>query len=129
LSRKSHVLADALGNPLKILLTAGQVHDLAGADALLPGMEAKALLADKAFDADARVIGPLEAAGKTAVIPPKSHRTNPRKFDKVLYEARHLIENFFCWVKEFRAIATRYDKTSMIFLAAFHMVAVMCWLN
>jgi transposase len=123
------VLADALGNPLKIILTAGQVHDLAGADALLPGMEAMVLLADKAFDADARVIGPLEAAGKTAVIPPKSHRKNPRKFDKVLYEARHLIENFFCWVKEFRAIATRYDKTSRIFLAAFHLVAVMCWLN
>lgn len=123
------MLADALGNPLKIILTAGQVHDLAGADALLPGMEAMVLLADKAFDADARVIGPLEAAGKTAVIPPKSHRKNPRKFDKVLYEARHLIENFFCWVKEFRAIATRYDKTSRIFLAAFHLVAVMCWLN
>src|SRR6201747_2451150 len=69
LSSKFHVLADALGNPLKILLTAGQIHDLAGADALLPGLEAKALLADKAFDADKRVINPLEAAGITAVIP------------------------------------------------------------
>ena len=94
-----------MGNPLKIILTAGQVHDLVGADALLPDMEAKILLADKAFDADERVIKPLEAAGKTAVIPPKSHRRNPRKFDKALYEARHLIENFFCWIKQFRAIA------------------------
>lgn len=68
------MLAGALGNPLRILLTAGQVHDRAGADALLPGMGAKTLLADKAFDVDARVIGPLEAAGKTTVIPPKSHR-------------------------------------------------------
>ncbi len=51
-------------NPLKIILTAGQVHDLAGADALVPGMEAEALLADKAYDADKRVIEPLEAAGK-----------------------------------------------------------------
>jgi transposase len=123
------VLADALGNPLKVLLTAGQVHDLAGADALLPGMEAKALLAAKAFDADDRVVKPLEAAGKIAVIPPKSHRGNPRAFDKTLYEARHLIENFFCWVKQFRAIATRYDKIARNFLAAFHMIAVMCWLN
>src|SRR5258708_1532018 len=129
LSSKFHVLADALGNPLKILLTAGQVHDLAGADALLPDMEAKILLADKAFDADERVIKPLEAAGKTVVIPPKRHRRNPRKFDKALYEARHLIENFFCWVKQFRAIATRYDKTARNFLAAFTMVAVLCWLN
>jgi len=56
LSTKIHVLVDALGNPLKTVLTAGQVHDLAGADALLPGTEAKALLADKAYDADKRVI-------------------------------------------------------------------------
>ncbi len=87
---------DALGNPLKIILTAGQVHDLAGADALVPGMEADALLADKAYDADERVIEPLEAAGKTAVIPPKKNRKTPRTYDKVLYEARHLMENFFC---------------------------------
>ena len=123
------MLADALGNPLKILLTAGQVHDLAGADAFLPGMEAKALLAGKAFDADERVIKPLEAAGKTPVIPPKSHRKTPRKLDQSLYESRHPIENFFCWVKQFRAIATRHDKTARNVLAAFHVVAVLCWLN
>ena len=87
---------DALGNPLKIILTAGQVHDLAGADALVPGMEAETLLADKAYDADKRVIDPLEAAGKIAVIPPKKNRKIPRAYDKELYEARHLIENFFC---------------------------------
>jgi len=129
LSTKIHVLVDALGNPLKIVLTAGQVHDLAGADALVPGMEAEALLADKAYDADKRVIEPLEAAGKTAVIPPKKNRKSPRTYDNELYEARHLIENFFCWAKQFRGIATRYDKTSRNFLAAFHMVAVLCWLN
>ncbi len=120
---------DALGNPLKVILTAGQVHDLAGADALVPGMAAEALLADKAYDADKRVIEPLEAAGKTAVIPSKKNRKNPRTYDKVLYEARHLMENFFCWAKQFRAIATRYDKTSRNFLAAVHMVAALCWLN
>jgi transposase len=79
LSTKIHVLVNALGNPLKIILTAGQVHDLAGAHAMLPEMKAEALLADKAFDADERVIKPLEAAGKTVVIPPKSNRENPRK--------------------------------------------------
>jgi transposase len=89
-------LADALGNPLKIILTAGQVHDLAGADTLVPGMDAEVLLADKAYDADKRVIEPLEAVGKTAVIPPKKNRKNPRTYDKALYVARHLIENFFC---------------------------------
>jgi transposase len=128
-STKIHVLVDALGNPLKIMLTAGQVHDLAGADTLVPGMEAEALLADKAYDADKRVIEPLEAAGKTAVIPPKKNRKSPRTYDKAWYVARHLIENFFCWAKQFRAIATRYDKTARNFLAAFHMVAALCWLN
>ena len=92
-------------------------------------MKAGALLADKAFDADERVIKLLEALGKAAVIPPKSNRKDPRRYDKALYEARHLIENFFCWVKRFRAIATRYDKTARNFLAAFQMVAVLCWLN
>ena len=129
MSTKIHALVDALGLPLKIVLTAGQLHDLAGADALLPGMEAKALLADKAYDADKRVIELLAAAGQTAVIPPKSNRKNPRLYDKALYEARHLIENFFCWAKRFRGIATRHDKTATNFLAAFHMVAALCWLN
>jgi transposase len=120
---------DALGNTLKIVLTGGQVHDLTGADALLPSMKAKSLLADKAYDADQRVIAPLAAAGQTAVIPSKRNRLVPRKYDKALYQARHLIENFFCWVKRFRAIATRYDKTARNFRAAFHMIAVLCWLN
>ena len=95
----------------------------------MPGMAADILLADKAYDADKRVIEPLTAAGKTAVIPPKSNRTILRSYDKDLYEARHLIENFFCWAKQFRAIATRFDKTARNFLAAVQMVAVLAWLN
>ena len=120
---------DALGQPLKIVLTKGQAHDLNGADALLPGMAAGILLADKAYDADKRVIELLTAAGKAVVIPPKSNRKTPRSYDVGLYEARHLIENFFCWAKQFRAIATRYDKTARNFLAAVHMVGVLSWLN
>ena len=114
---------------MKIMLTAGQASDLAGADALVPGMEAKVLLADKAYDADKRVIEPLAAAGKAAVIPPKRNRKNPRQYDEALYEARHLIENAFCWIKQFRGIATRYDKTARNFLAACQLVAVLQWLN
>lgn len=77
-----------------------------GAGNLLPGMEGKRLLGDKACDADKGVIEPLEAAGKTVVIPPKSNRKNPRFYDKALYEGRHLIESFFCWIKQFRGITT-----------------------
>ena len=129
LSTKIHALVDALGNPLAFMLTPGQAHDLEGADALLPQMAADTLLADKAFDADKRVIEPLLAAGKTAVIPPKSNRKIQRDYDKEAYKARHLIENFFCKLKQYRAIATRYDKTARNFLAAIHLAAAIIWLN
>ena len=129
LSTKIHALVDALGNPLAFLLTAGQAHDLAGADALLPHMAAGRLIADKAFDADARVLEPLAQAGKSAVIPPRPNRLTPREFDRHLYKERHLIENFFCKLKQFRAIATRYDKTARNFLAAIHLAAAIIWLN
>ena len=129
MSTKIHATIDALGNPTGFHLTPGQAHDLEGADALLPAVEADILIADKAFDADERVIAPLLAAGKTAVIPPKSSRKSQRHYDKDLYKARHLIENFFCRLKQFRAIATRYDKTARNFLAAIYLVATAIWLN
>jgi transposase len=129
LSTKIHALVDALGNPIAFCLTPGQAHDLQGADELLPHMTADNLLADKAFDADARVIKPLLAAGKTLVIPPKSSRKVKRAFDKEMYKGRHLIENFNCKLKQFRAIATRYDKTARNFLAAIHLAAAIIWLN
>ncbi len=112
LSTKIHTLVDALGNPLGFFLTGGQAHDLVGADHLLPMMNADTLIADKAFDADKRVIAPLTEAGKTAVIPSKAGRRTSRDFDRDLYKARHLVENFFARLKQFRAIATRYDKTA-----------------
>jgi len=129
LSTKIHALADALGNPVDFYLTGGEAHDLVGADHLLPSMQADTLIADKAFDADERVIAPLATAGKTAVIPSKANRSSPRDYDRSLYEERHLIENFFAKLKQFRAIATRYDKTARNFLAAVRLTATLIWLN
>ena len=129
LSTKIHTLVDALGNPISFFLTGGEAHDLIGADQLLPTMAADTLLADKAFDADERVLAPLAAAGKTAVILPKANRKILRDYDKDLYKARHLIENFFAKLKQFRAIATRYDKTARNFLAGVHLAATAVWLN
>ncbi|MFO1082585.1 MAG: IS5 family transposase [Reyranellaceae bacterium] len=129
LSTKSHTLVDPLGNPIAFFLTPGQAHDLQGADALLPQMNANTLLADKAFDVDQRVIKPLEALGKTCVIQQERTRKKLRPFDKEVYKARHLIENFYCSPKRFRAIATRYDKTATNFLAAIHLAAAVAWLN
>jgi len=129
LSTKIHATTDALGNPTAFHLTGGQACDLDGADALLPGIEADTVLADKAYDADERVIVPFQMASKTAVIPPKRNRTGQRSYDRDLYNARHLIENCFQKLKQFRAIATRYDKLARNFLAGIHLAAAYIWLN
>ncbi len=119
-----------MGNPTGFHLTAGQDSDLEGADALMNELIlADAVLADKAYDADERVRQKLEEQGCAAVIPPKKNRLNPMSYDIELYKARHLIENFFAKLKQYRAIATRYDKTARNFLGAIYMVATVIWLN
>lgn len=128
MSTKIHVTVDALGNPTGFHLTGGQACDLEGADVLLEQIAADTVLADKGYDADERMLMPLEKAGKTAVIPPKANRKVQRQYDKELYKTRHLIENCFEKLKQFRAIATRYDKTARNFLAAIYLVATAIWL-
>ena len=109
---------DALGNPTGFHLTAGQAHDLQDSNVLLEHTPAQAVIADKAYDAQMRVIEPLIDAGKQVVIPPGNTRKDQRCYDKHLYQARHLIENFFAKLKQYRAVATRYDKTARNFLGA-----------
>ena len=94
-----------------------------GADELLPQVEASAVLADKAYDADERVRELLSRRGVDAVIPSKKNRLVPHPYDKHLYKARHLIENFFAKLKQFRAIATRYDKRAINFLGGIFLAA------
>lgn len=122
-------MVDALGNPLSFHLTPGQASDLEGADHLLPNVIAQTVLADKGYDADERVIEPLQAQGKTAVIPSRRNRKHLREYDRQLYKARHLIENFFAKLKQYRAIATRYDKRAVNFLGAIYLAAAVIWLN
>lgn len=126
---KIHAVVDALGNPLSFYLTPGQACDLDGADQLLSSIVADTILADKGYDADERVIKRLQAQGKTAVIPSKRNRNNPRDYDQHLYKARHLIENFFAKLKQYRGIATRYDKRPINFLSAIYLAASVIWLN
>jgi transposase len=102
---------------------------LDGADLLLPEIEAETVIADKAFGAEKRVILLLKKAGKGIVIPSKSNAKEPRDYDKHLYKARHLIENFFAKLKQYRGIATRYDKTARNFLSAIYLAASVIWLN
>jgi transposase len=118
-----------LGNPTGFHLTPGQAHELGGADALLADTSAHAVIADRAYDASTRLIEPLQRAGKQIVIPSNPTRKVQRHYDRDLYRARHLIENFFARLKRYRAIATRYDKTARNFLGAIHLAATVVWLN
>lgn len=111
------------------MLTPGQASDLQGFDGLAGTIQAQVLIADKGYDADKRVRAVLARAGKTAVIPPRRNRKNPAFYDKELYKKRHRIENFFSRLKDFRAIATRYEKTARNFLAGVYLAAAIIWLN
>ena len=95
---------------------------------LLAETAAETVIADKGYDAQARVVEPLLAQGKGVVIPSRSSKKVTRDYDQDLYQARHLIENFFAKLKQYRAIATRYDKTARNFLGAIHLAATVVWL-
>src|SRR5437660_4895361 len=95
---------------------------------LIDSADPEALLADKAYDADA-LIDTLTRRGITPVIPPKANRKTPRACDFALYRERNLVERFFNKLKHFRAIATRYDKLAKIFLAAVQLASAIILLN
>lgn len=119
---------DALGNPVAIALTAGQVSDFSQALPLLAQVAPRAVIADKAYDGDA-VITALAERGIVPVIPSKANRRIARDTDFALYRERNLVERFFNKLKGFRAIATRYDKLASTFLAAVYLVSAVIWLN
>ena len=122
------MIVDALGNPLALSLTGGQVHDITQAQALLALIEPDALLGDKGYDAD-HFVDSLTARAISVVIPPKSNRKVKRDCDFALYRERNLVERFFCIIKHFRAIATRYEKTARNYLAGLHLVCALAWLK
>lgn len=122
------MIVDALGNPLALSLTGGQVHDITQAEALTALVEPQALLADKGYDAD-HFVENLAVREIKSVIPPKSNRKIKRDCDFALYCERNLVERFFNTIKHFRAIATRYEKTARNFLAGLHLVCALVWLK
>ena len=112
---------------MKLILSAGQEADSPWAIPLLTDLEFKALLADKGYDSDS-IREFLELRGAQACIPPKTNRTAQYEYDKHLYKERNLVERFFCRLKQFRRLATRYEKTSRNFLAMLTLVATVIWL-
>ena len=122
------MIVDALGNPLALSLAGGQVHDITQAETLAAQVEPGALLGDEGYDADS-LIASLEARSITVVIPPKANRKVQRDCDFALYAGRNLVERFFNFIKQFRGIATRYEKTARNSLAGLHLVCTLAWLK
>jgi len=118
---------DGLGNPTHVHLTPGNVHHVVEAQKLVDAARGKHFLADKAYDANA-VIAAAEAKGMTVVIPPKSNRKQTRDVDFHIYKERHLIECFFSRMKQFRRVATRYEKTAANFLGFVLIASIKTWL-
>ena len=127
LSSKIHALVDADGRPVALRLTGGQVHDACEAEALMAAMpEGATLLGDKGYDSNAI----REAAAKRncwANIPNRSNRQKRFAFSPWLYRQRNLVERFFNHLKQFRGIATRYDKHAANYLAAVKLICVRLW--
>ena len=122
------MLADALGRPLRFILTGGQVHDIVAAPTLIEGIEGGAVIADKAYDSNAfRQI--IADADMVAVIPSTRSRNVPIPHDKALYRTRNRIERCFNKLKHFRRFSTRFDRRAVHFLAFIHLAAAMLWMR
>jgi transposase len=113
---------------LRFILTAGQVHDICQAEALIAGFDFDKLLADKGYDSN-RFREAITAAGAEAVMPSNRARAQAIPYDKVVYKDRNLVERFFNRIKHFRRIATRYDKTALSFASMLSLVSAMIWLR
>jgi transposase len=122
MTTKILALTDALGNLVRFVLLPGHRFDTIGVAPLIDGAEFGALIADKAFDSNA-IIADLETRGAKVVISRHPRRTTPRVIDHEMYKWRHLIENFFCKLKEFKRIAMRADKTDRSFAAMINLAA------
>lgn len=112
--------------PVRMFITEGTRADCTQACALIEGVDADNLIADRGYDSDA-LIEQARDAGMTVVIPPKRHRRVQRGCDMYLYRLRHLVENAFLHLKRWRGIATRYAKNTASFLAAVHIRCIAIW--
>ena len=127
MTTKIHACVDALGNPLRLILTGGQVADVTQGAALIAGIPTTAVSADKGYDSD-ELVKTIETADAIANIPPRSNRIDKHPVDWHRYKARHLVECFFNRLKQFRRIATRYDKLSGRFNTFLHLACAYVWL-
>jgi putative transposase len=128
LSTKIHAASDALGNPVRLIGGPGQENDITRAHELINGFEAAATLADKGYDAN-HLHEKIAESGSEIVIPPKRNRKIQRPYDTDLYKERNLVERFFNKLKQFRRVATRYDKLLTNFMGFVKLAAIAIWLR
>lgn len=126
-STKIHVVVDGHGNPTKVELTEGQVHDVTQAAELLKDARGTRVLADKGYDSNA-VIMQIESQGSEAVIPPRRGRRVERAYDRELFKSRFLVEQLFARIKRCRRVATRYEKLAITSLAMVLIACILVWL-
>ena len=124
---KIHAVVDGLGNPTKIELTEGQVHDVTQAPELLKEALSTRVLADKGYDSNA-VVAQIESQGSQAVIPPRRGRRVERSYDRELFRSRFLVEQFFARIKRCRRVATRYEKLAVTYLGMVLLACILVWL-
>ena len=124
MNTKIHAVVDEAGLPVRLLISPANDGDITHAPEMIEGLPAEAIVADKGYDSD-EFVDQIHRQGATACVPPRSNRLNPRKYSKASYKKRHLVENFFEKIKNFRRVATRYDKLAESFLGFVCLAAVL----
>ena len=122
------MVCDALGNPLRFIITGGQTHDSTQLIELIDGIEADAVLADKGYDAQ-KIVEAIEISGAIAVIPSRDNALAPRIIDEELYKERHKIECLFGFLKHYRRLFSRFDKLKCRFLSFLNFAAALQWIK
>jgi transposase len=127
-STKIHASCDALGNPIRFILTAGGDADCNQALPLIDGLKYQYLLADKAYDADF-IVNEVTKNASICVIPPKKNRIIKRECDFFIYKSRHKIENMFGFLKHYRRIFSRFDKLARNYMSFISLASTLIWLK
>ena len=119
---------NGLGLPVKLLLTPGQASDVSQAKTLIDGVPFEVVIADKGYDSQ-EVVAAVEGKGGEAVVPSRSNAKTPRATDWARYKDRNLVERFWAKAKQYRRVATRYEKKAQNFLAFVHVASIMILLR
>lgn len=127
-STKIHASVDALGNPLRFLLTGGQRHDITQAEGLIADFDFERVIADRSYDAE-EFLALIAVKEAEAVIPPRKNRKEPREYDLHLYKERHLIECFFNKIKHYRRLFSRFEKLDQRLLGFLSFAGALIWLR